>query len=167
MKYILACIVTIILTSNISYSQSFSRNDVAINLASTYMEANSGIWMTGGLSYEFIFKTDPKIGLGFISDFINENNLIINGMLAIYMHPMKNMRVYLGSGISYVDVGVAPLGTGVSELDQFGKQVNILTRIGIDYNFKVGVLNLRPNIAFNLLKDEYSILFGVMTGVNF
>lgn len=150
-----------------AFSQLSTRNDIALNFGSTYLESGSNIGLSGGLNYEYMLNTEPKIGIGILGDAILLDKPVINGMLAVYIHPFQDFRAFFGTGISYYNEGVAPLDVSIYDLDNYGTQIDFINRIGIDYNIKVGILNLKPNLSFNMLRDNYTFQFGFMVGIEF
>lgn len=154
-------IFLIILTTNL-YSQN-NRNQIGLMMGGKFIKKTDSFAPSFGLNYEYKFlSSEPLMGIGVISDVTLNNNLELNGGLALYIHPTKKMRLFVAPGVYYVNYGMADDGVTKLQLDtEYGTQLRFVMQAGGEYYFKINSFDISPFLKIELLENNYRVFLGV------
>lgn len=161
MKKILIFIFLIILTTNL-YSQN-TPHQVGLLMGGKFIKKTDSFAPSFGLNYEYKFTSSkPLLGVGMISDITLNDNLELNGSLALFIHPTKKMRFFISPGVFYVNYGTASEDVTKFQLDtEYGTQIRVLMQFGGEYYFKINSFDISPFLKFELLENNYRVFLGI------
>lgn len=169
MKRNVIILVLMLILCSFSYSQERNHN-VGLFFGGKFIKKTDSFAPSAGLNYEYKFSsTKPLLGIGMISEATFNENIELNGALALFVHPTNKMRLFLAPGIYYSNFGVAPANTEVTkyELDtQYGTQIRVIMQLGAEYYFKINSFYLSPFLKFEIIENNYRAFLGIGVSYN-
>lgn len=97
---------------------------------------------TIGLEYEF--RVDPRIGLGAIAEYAR-GDFDTTVLVAPVAYHIDSWKLYAGPGVEVSEEGTEPL-----------------VRVGVEYAFEVGELEVSPQVDLDFMNGERLFVFGVV-----
>lgn len=163
MKKIVIFLIFMFISGSI-YAQR-TNHEVGLFFGAKYIEKVDQVKPSLGLNYEYKFSnTKPMLGVGMMSDITLNENIELNGALALYIHPTNSLRLFIAPGVYYVNYGVAPNDPTITYIElqkEWGSQIRLLMQVGAQYDFKINMFYLSPFVKFEKIEDNFRFFLGV------